>query len=124
MAWVKGRGQVEDKTPPFWRSVLQSHSTQKKKTNTEEAGEREGEKKSLLPDKKWQTPCILHIVSSVSKALLFILYTSLVIWCPNHRRLKTANEKEETSQLVERNLQNKDQTVKKAWQRTSREKRL
>lgn len=55
--------------------------------------------------------------------LLFILHTSLGSWCPNHR-LKTANEKRETSQPLKRYLQNKYYEAEKSQEQMSREKHL
>lgn len=105
-----------------------SNLIQFKKGENQQRGERRREgkkkKKSLLPKKKLQIPYIIHRVKLYSHYLLFVLYTSWVIWRPNRRRLKTGNEKGETSQLLKRYLQNKDHIEKKAKQQMSREKHL
>lgn len=56
---------------------------------------------------------ILYAEQSFTHTAHYLFYIQ-VIWRPNHRRLKTGNEKGETSQLLQRYLQSKDRIAKKA----------
>lgn len=120
--WIWTR--VKDKTQLFQSLVLQSHPIQKKKKKKQQRGGRRGKGRKITAAKKKITNS-MYSIHSKALLTLFILYTSLVIWRPNYRRLKTGNEKGETSQVLKRYLWNKDRIgKKKAKQQMSREKHL